>query len=194
MVMNHRASTLEVAELDVANHYRHSSLRERIVEHIFVGDALRELWRDGITDVEVLRSEFDAHGYDLVMSRGQIVRHIQFKTSTRNKPIKVSISRHLFEKPSGCVIWIKISSDLSLKPFYWLGAEPGQPLSAIDGLRAAKGRRNKDGKRIERPNHVYVPDAQFERVPTLRGVLRKLFETPGEGASAARKRRGVRPA
>jgi len=30
--------------------------------------------------VEVLRSEFDAHGYHLVMARGPIVRHIQFKT------------------------------------------------------------------------------------------------------------------
>ncbi len=30
--------------------------------------------------VEVLRSEFDAHGYHLVMARGPFVRHIQFKT------------------------------------------------------------------------------------------------------------------
>jgi hypothetical protein len=34
----------------------HSTLRERIVEHVFVGDVLRTLWRRGITDVEVLRS------------------------------------------------------------------------------------------------------------------------------------------
>jgi hypothetical protein len=57
-------------------------LRERIVEHTFVGDALRVFWRRGILDVEVLRSEFDAHGYDVVMVRGDIVRHIQFKTGT----------------------------------------------------------------------------------------------------------------
>ena len=49
--------------------YVHSTLRERIVEHVFVGDALRALWRLGGHDVEVLRSEFDAHGYDLVMAR-----------------------------------------------------------------------------------------------------------------------------
>ncbi len=45
----------------------HSTLRERIVEHAFVGDALRLLWRSGVVDVEVLRSEFDAHGYDLLL-------------------------------------------------------------------------------------------------------------------------------
>jgi hypothetical protein len=163
--------------MDKSDHYRKSSLRERIIEHIFVGDALRELWRDGVTDVEVLRSEFDAHGYDLVMSRGHIVRHIQFKASTRGKPSRVSVSRSLFEKPSGCVVWIRVSADLKLEPFYWLGGKPGKPLSASDDLRAAKGRRNKDGKRIERINHVYIPNAQFELIPDLRGVLSKLFGT-----------------
>jgi hypothetical protein len=98
--------------MDVATHYRKSSLRERIIEHIFVGDALREWWRDGVTDAEVLRSEFDAHVYDLVISRGNVVRHIQFKASTRSKPSRVSVSRSLFEKPSGCVIWIRVSADL----------------------------------------------------------------------------------
>ena len=61
----------------------YSTLRERIVEHAFVGDALRLLWRSSVVDVEVLRTEFDAHGYDLVMTRGRIVRHIQFKTWKR---------------------------------------------------------------------------------------------------------------
>lgn len=31
-----------------AAHYTHSTLRERIAEHVFVGDALRTLWRLGI--------------------------------------------------------------------------------------------------------------------------------------------------
>lgn len=43
-------------------HFLHSTLRERVVEHVFVGEALRLLWQLGITDVEVLRSEFDAGG------------------------------------------------------------------------------------------------------------------------------------
>ena len=60
----------------------YSGLRERIVEHAFVGDALRLLWQDGVVDVEVLRSEFDAHDYDLVMAQGRVVRHIQSKTGT----------------------------------------------------------------------------------------------------------------
>jgi hypothetical protein len=78
-------------------HYQHSTLRERIVEHVFVGDALRTLWRRGVVDVEVLRPEFDAHGYDLVMARGPIVRHIQFKSGTSRKPVDVSVSQALAE-------------------------------------------------------------------------------------------------
>jgi len=54
-------------ELD---HSEHSTLRELIVEHLFIGEGLRKFWRCGITDVEVARSEIDAFGYDLVMSRG----------------------------------------------------------------------------------------------------------------------------
>ncbi|CAB3805334.1 hypothetical protein [Pararobbsia alpina] len=45
-------------------HYVHSVLRERIVEHVFVGDVLRRLWQRGVTDLELLRSEYDAGGYD----------------------------------------------------------------------------------------------------------------------------------
>lgn len=115
--------------MDRTAHYRHSSLRERIVEHVFVGDALREFWKEGVTDVEVLRSEFDAYGYDLIMSRGSIVRHIQFKTGMQRKPRRVSIARAL-RKPSGCVVWIRVSADLRLEPFYWLGGKPGAPLLA----------------------------------------------------------------
>jgi hypothetical protein len=50
-------------------HFTRSTLRERIVEHVFVGDVLRTLWRRGVTDLEILRPEFDAHGYDAIMSR-----------------------------------------------------------------------------------------------------------------------------
>jgi hypothetical protein len=46
---------------DPSQHYTHSTLRERIVEHVFVGDTLRRLWQLGVTDVEVMRSEFDAY-------------------------------------------------------------------------------------------------------------------------------------
>jgi hypothetical protein len=166
-------------QTDAAAHYRHSSLRERIVEHVFIGDALREFWRLGVTNVEVLRSEFDAYGYDLVMSHQSVVRHIQFKASTRRRPYSISIARSLFEKPSGCVIWIGVTSDLAMGPFYWFGGSPGEVLPKLDVPKAAKGRRNMTGKRLDRPNHVYIPDSMFIRVDTLRELLLLLFDFEG---------------
>ena len=41
-------------------HFIHSTLRERIVEHVFVGEALRRLWQMGVTDVEVLNGSLQA--------------------------------------------------------------------------------------------------------------------------------------
>jgi hypothetical protein len=43
-----------------------------------------------LTDVEILRPEFDAHGYEIVMSRGPVVAKTQAEG-------KVSISRALAE-------------------------------------------------------------------------------------------------
>lgn len=171
-----------MAHIDM--HSIHSTLRERIVEHVFVGEALRTLWRRGITDVEVLRSEFDAHGYDLVMGRGTIVRHIQFKTGIRNKPAAVSVGRALATKPSGCVIWISVSLDLSLGPYWWFGGAPGEPLPDLTGFASPKriGRRE-TGERPLRINHSKVPSAEFRRLDTLDEVLETLFgPLPNESA------------
>ena len=157
-------------------HYEHSTLREHIVEHVFVGEALRALWRRGVVDAEVLRSDFDAHGYDLVMSRGRVVRHIQFKTGTSRKPGNVSVAQALAEKPGGCVIWIRVSDDLDMGPFFWFGGTPGEPLPPIaqypSPLRAT---HNKDGVRPPRPNHRLVPSSEFQAVATLDAVLELLF-------------------
>ena len=47
-----------------------SSYRERLIEHLFVGEVLRDLWISGVAEVEVLRPEVDSAGYDVVMECG----------------------------------------------------------------------------------------------------------------------------
>jgi hypothetical protein len=162
--------------MDPSAHYQYSSLRERIVEHVFVGDVLRTLWRRGVTDVEILRSEFDAHGYDLVMARGAIVRHIQLKTGKSRRPGKVSIARPLADKPSGCVIWIRVTDDLDMGPFFWFGGGPGEPLPPIDHHRnPLRATHNKAGARPPRKNHHEIPGGKFDALSTLDDVLARLF-------------------
>jgi hypothetical protein len=183
-IMDNRIECQGRGSMESDAHFRQSTLRERIVEHVFIGDALRLFWRRGITDVEVLRSEFDAHDYDLVMARGRIVRHIQFKTGTK-KPAKVSVAQALADKPSGCVIFIMIAPTLELGPFYWFGADPGLPLPEIAGFRnPRRATHNKAGERPLRPNHREVAATHFSIVPSFPGILEKLFgPLPGEAVS-----------
>lgn len=154
-----------------------STLRERIVEHVFIGDALRRLWQLGIGDVEVLRSEFDAGGYDIVMCRGAITRHIQLKTliaGGKAKTIKANL--RLMDKPSGCVIWIIVSSALNLESFLWFGAAPGEPLPDIRAFPVARHTKgNASGLKNERPNHRVIAKGKFDKVADLDGILQCLF-------------------
>ncbi|HVJ06294.1 MAG TPA: hypothetical protein VM578_11530 [Candidatus Saccharimonadales bacterium] len=158
-------------------HFLHSTLRERIVEHVFVGDALRRLWQLGVTDVEVLRSEFDAGGYDLAMSRGKVTRHIQFKSvMTDGRTARTNISLKLMEKPSGCVIWIVVTPQLETQSYLWFGGLPGEPLPDISGLQVAKhAKGNAEGTKTERPNHRIVPRSRFVQLDGIDAVLRRLF-------------------
>jgi hypothetical protein len=155
-------------------HFIHSMLRERIVEHVFVGDVLRVLWRRGVADVEILRPEFDAHGYDVVMSRGPIVRHVQLKTQAAGR---VSVGRALAEKPSGCVVWIGLNKDtLVLGPFMWFGGPPGEPLPDISQYsNPRRATHNSKGLRPARKNHHELPAQAFTKLQTLDEVVERLF-------------------
>ena len=162
--------------MDAAAHFQNSTLRERIVEHVFVGEALRALWRRGVIDVEVLRSEFDAHGYDLVMGRGAVVRHIQFKTGTASKPGDVPISTALASKPSGCVLWISVTPQLDMGPFFWFGGAPGKPLPLLDSHSSPRrATHNKAGERPIRQNHRLIPGRELRRLEAFDQVLEALF-------------------
>ncbi|MFM0077164.1 hypothetical protein PQQ86_39125 [Paraburkholderia sediminicola] len=158
-------------------HYVHSVLRERIVEHMFVGETLRTLWRRNITDVELLRSEFDAGGYDLVMSHRAIVRHIQLKVSVEGgKRASVTASLKLMEKPSGCILWIVVAEDLEFRSFLWYGNEPGESLPDIREMKTASHTKaNATGVKVERPGQRDIPRRAFVRLASLHAVLERLF-------------------
>lgn len=147
------------------NSYKNSTLRERIVEHLFIGELLRRLWCAGIVDVQILRSEFDAFGYDLVIVRGALIRHIQLKTTSASKRSPISVSTLLSANPSGCVVWVGLGAKLQLETFYWFGGAPGQPIPSLDKFSVPRRpTHNKMGVRPERANHRLVPPAIFKKV------------------------------
>lgn len=159
---------------DKSQHHLNSSLREMIVEHLFIGEALRILWRSGIVDVEILRSEIDAYGYDLVISSGQLVRHVQLKSGTKLK--KVSISRDLATKPSGCLIFIQVDNNLDHGPYFTFSGEAGNPLPDLSAFRTTKrATANSLGEKPQRVNHVDVPVSAFKKFESLSHLMSSLL-------------------
>jgi hypothetical protein len=162
---------------DKTAHSIHSTLREHIVEHIFVGNALQWLWNRHVYDVEVLRSEFDAGGYDMVMSYKTTDRHIQFKTTLESgQAASVKASLKLLNKRSGCIIWIFVTEKLDIKHYLWLGS-PEKPFSKIGNVATAKHTKgNAGGTKTERLQHRIIPKSEFLEVSSLEEVMYLLFE------------------
>ncbi|KML15951.1 hypothetical protein VK92_02925 [Burkholderia sp. LK4] len=160
-----------------ARHAEYSVLRERIVEHIFVGEAMRRLWQLGVLNIEILRAEFDSSGYDLVMCCGSVMRHVQFKVSlVDGSRGQVIINQRLAHAPSGCVVWLGVTEDLEIKEYRWFGAEPGQPLPDLAGYVLARHTRgNAQGVKAERPNQRVLSKGAFEWLGSLDETLERLF-------------------
>ena len=104
-----------------------SSLREKLLEHLFVGELMRTLWRRGSRRVELLRAEVDAGGYDVVLECNGVLRHVQLKSSYRGaKTNRVNINIGLQQKACGCVVWMMFDPQtMELGPYV------GNPLNSL---------------------------------------------------------------
>lgn len=157
-------------------HSLRSSEREEYVEYIFLAALCSHGWA---TDrfVEVARSKTDAFGYDLVLSSGDVTRHVQLKASrmgsaTRSQKINMSLS----QKPSGCVVWIKVDGDtLAPRAYAWLGAGPGQKLDGLGDKVARHTKANAQGIKNARENIREVPQSSFTTLPSIGAVFDALF-------------------
>lgn len=164
------------------NHSEHSRFREKLLEHLVVGEILRDLWRRGVMNAEFLKPEVDDGGYDLVIALGKVIRHIQFKSSHMNaKTARQTVNIRLAEKQSGCVVWIRFDEDsLKLVSFRWFGGNPGSSLPDIisDNERfpiAKHSKGNAEGKKNERPNMRVVAKSEFDELPSIAALVERLF-------------------
>jgi len=156
--------------------FTHSTLREHIVEHVFLGDLLRVLWNRGDRNIEVLRPEFDTCGYDIVLRSGRIERYVQLKTLA-GKNREFAIGQALADKPNGCAVCISVrSEDLQLGPFYWFGGAPGETLPNFSEYpNARRATHNAEGDRPLRKNYREIPLSRFDKVQTMEELISKLF-------------------
>ena len=168
---------MELAVDTVSAHSTQSSTREKVLEHLFVGELLRCLWCNRARDIEVLRAEVDRGGYDLVIEANGILRHIQLKSSHRTATTsEVGINMNLAQKPSGCAIWIQFdSASMDLGPFLWFGGQPGAPLPPLGDRVGRHTKGDRSGVKAARPNIRRLRRSQFEILPTMDAVVGVLF-------------------
>lgn len=173
-----------------ACHYLHSSLREKLLEHVFIGELSRSLWRHGIHQIEILRPETDFAGYDLAIECRGVLRHIQLKSShVAAKTSRVSIQTRLAEKSSGCVIWIHFDDDLALGPLLWFGGHPGEPIPPLGDTKARETRGDRTGYKKEKPNlrviqkHRFVTTDHVGEIANLLFGLRPKINAPVAGGT-----------
>lgn len=174
--------------MTMEHHFRFSSFREKLIEHLFIGELLKLSWLRGECSLEGAKPEVDSRGYDVIIERNGIVRHIQLKTSHR-QAIATGQKVHLAleGKPSGCVVWIQFDAGtLELGPFLFFGNEPGQPLPPIADLKVAKHTKaNAEGKKAERPEIRTVPKSRFRKLQTIGEVFSTLFGADDVDVSAS---------
>lgn len=162
-----------------------SSYRESLIEKRFLADLLTRLWPE---QVEVLRSEVDIFGYDLVLEARQRVRHVQLKSTMGQDSVKKgrphSVNARLGEKPAGCVLWIVIDSQLEPLEYRWLGAEPGKQLDLSNFATARHAKPDRSGVKRERPEIRAVPRNKFKGLgKDIERVVEELFGREGHGHS-----------
>jgi hypothetical protein len=154
-----------------------SSKLEKILEARLCAELATDLWLRGIADFEVLRSEVDDAGYDLVLEANGCLRHIQLKASRAGAATaEVSVSTRLARKPSGCVVWMLYDPQtLRIERFRWLGGAPGAPLPPLGDKVTRHTKGDRLGYKAERPGHRTVPKARFDTVHSPADLLDRLF-------------------
>jgi hypothetical protein len=153
-----------------------------VLEHLFVGEVMRYCWRNGLSRIEMLKSQVDNSGYDIVLEAHGVMRHIQLKASHVGAAIAgVSINIQLANKPSGCVIWMYFEPEtLQFARFLWFGQKPGEPLGGLEGYKTGMHTKaNAQGIKTERANIRYLTKKAFTRLDTIDEVVKALFGDQG---------------
>jgi hypothetical protein len=168
---NARSSFKMVAHKTIS---RHSRFFENLLEHRFLYDLCRCLvLREQPVIANVMRSEVDAFGFDLVIAADERTVHIQMKTRSGTvEPNPYEISEALWKLPKAVVVWMLYSAS-TLEPlnYYIFGC----PIPRMEDYAVAKraGFRNVTMRRathkaisIEQVAQLLFPDNALQVAPS----------------------------
>lgn len=162
----------------MSRHTEHSSFREKLIEHLFLGELLKLSWQKGDCQLEISKPEVDNSGYDVLLDEKGVLRHVQLKASViGGKTANQKIHTKLQEKQSGCVVWIYFNEDtLELGPFLFFGGLPKNKLPDISNETTAKHTKaNQSGEKAERKNLKVIRKGLFRKVETISEIHNELF-------------------
>lgn len=159
-------------------HYLNSSLREKLIEHLFVGELLKLAWLNNDYSCEIAKPEVDNAGYDLIIEANNVLRHVQLKSAfLQSSTAAQSINIALAKKPSGCVVWIYFDPEtLKLGPFLFFGAAAGEPLPDLSAFKVAKHTKgDASGHKAERANIRKINKGAFTQIADISQLYQTLF-------------------
>ena len=163
--------TIKNAEISISTFF------SKLIEHRFIADIMMIAWYKHQATVEILRSEIDVSGYDIIMSYKNIKRHIQLKSSIAGgRTVQQRINISLLEKENPCIVWLvreydEEKKDFNFKYLFW-GARTGGRNTA--DIKNCKKPRDAKGKK-EKLNHRNVPKGKFEVCEDIEDLFSKLF-------------------
>lgn len=164
--------------VDPSQNFLQSVYRERLLEHLLVGELLKHSWLRHGAELEVSAPAIDRAGHDIVLEANGVVRHVQLKASALGAATRSqAIHLHLSKKPSGCVVWTRFDpTDLRLDHFMFFGNLPGSPLPSLEDFEVAKhSKGDSTGVKKERQNLRVVPASKFQRLVTVTSLYEALF-------------------
>lgn len=168
-----------MCEKAMEEHSLNSSFREKLIEHLFVGELLKLSWINKDFSLEISKPEVDNSGYDLIIEANGVLRHVQLKAAfVGAKTARQNIHVSLANKPSGCVVWVYFDqANLELGPFLFFGGKPGMQLPILSNYKVAKHTKgDADGFKAERPNIRAVNKGSFTRYKTIEELYHALFD------------------
>jgi hypothetical protein len=153
-----------------------STLIEKVLEYRFLATVTGELLKRSVP-FEVLRSDVDCNGHDLVIEAAGVVRHIQLKAMVAGgRRANVTVHTHLAAKPSGCVVWMVYDpATYEIASFRWFGADAGQPMPLLGDKVARHSRANAEGVKGPRGHHRVVAAGRFRAVQLASELVNLLF-------------------
>ena len=91
----------------MTEHSLHSSYREKLIEHLLIGELLKFSWKTKDFSLEISKPEVDRSGYDIIAEANGILRYIQLKaTFVGSKTATHKIHMPLTKKPSSCLVLV----------------------------------------------------------------------------------------